>query len=87
MSDIDVSGRLAGKVAVVTGAGQTPGSTIGNGKACAMLFARAGASVVCVDRELERADATVAAIREEGGDALALADNVAKADEARTSPA
>ncbi|WP_233353169.1 SDR family NAD(P)-dependent oxidoreductase [Henriciella mobilis] len=82
MSGIDVSGRLAGKVAVVTGAGQTPGSTIGNGKACAMLFARAGASVICVDRELERADATVAAIREEGGDALALAANVAKADEA-----
>ncbi|MEQ8556699.1 MAG: SDR family NAD(P)-dependent oxidoreductase [Henriciella sp.] len=82
MSGIDVAGRLEGKVAIICGAGQTPGTTVGNGKACALLFARAGASVVCVDRDLDRADATVAAIREEGGDALALAANVAKADEA-----
>ncbi|MEQ9449368.1 MAG: SDR family NAD(P)-dependent oxidoreductase, partial [Rhodospirillaceae bacterium] len=82
MSGIDVSGRLAGRVAIVTGAGQTPGETVGNGKAMALLFARAGASVVCVDRDLARADATVAAVREEGGDALALEANVAKADDA-----
>ncbi|WP_300393542.1 SDR family NAD(P)-dependent oxidoreductase [Henriciella sp.] len=82
MSGIDVAGRLEGKVAIICGAGQTPGTTVGNGKACALVFARAGASVVCVDRDLDRADATVAAIREEGGDALALAANVAKADEA-----
>ena len=82
MSEIDVSGRLTGKVAIVTGAGQTPGPTVGNGKAMALLFARAGASVICVDRSLERADATVAAIREEGGDALALAADVSDPDEA-----
>ena len=35
--------RLDGKIAVVVGAGQTPGSTIGNGRATAVLFAREGA--------------------------------------------
>jgi len=38
--------RLAGKVAIVTGAGSR-GEGIGNGKAAAMLFAREGARVVC----------------------------------------
>lgn len=80
MSGIDVAGRLAGKVAVVTGAGQTPGSTVGNGKACALLFARAGARVVCVDRDRERAEATVAAIREAGGDALSVEADVSTSD-------
>lgn len=82
MSEIDVAGRLKGKVAIVTGAGQTPGQTVGNGKAMALLFARAGASVVCVDRNLERAEATVEAIREEGGDALAFEADVSKAEDA-----
>ena len=43
--------RLAGKVAIVVGAGQTPGTTIGNGRATAILFARHGAQVLCVDRD------------------------------------
>ena len=34
-----MSGRLVGKVALVVGAGQTPGETIGNGRATAVLFA------------------------------------------------
>ena len=61
-----VSGRLAGKVALVIGAGQTPGDTIGNGRATAVLFAREGARVVAVDRRLEAAEETVAQIRERG---------------------
>jgi NAD(P)-dependent dehydrogenase (short-subunit alcohol dehydrogenase family) len=64
--------RLEGKVAVVVGAGQTPGQTIGNGRATAVLFAREGAHVVAVDRYLDAAQNTVSAIREEGGSALAL---------------
>ncbi len=44
--------RLAGKVAVVVGAGQTAGETIGNGRATALLFAREGAEVLVVDRDL-----------------------------------
>lgn len=72
-------GRLAGKAAVVAGAGQTPGETLGNGKAMALLFAREGAKVLCVDRVLERAEETVAAIQGEGGEAFALQADVARA--------
>ena len=66
-------GRLADKIAVVVGAGQTPGDTIGNGRATALLFAREGAQVLCVDRVLERAEETAAEIRSEGGEAQAQA--------------
>src|SRR5258706_3509217 len=59
--------RLAGKRAVVVGAGQTPGDTIGNGRAMATLFAREGAKVLCVDRIGARAQATAAEI---GGSAF-----------------
>ncbi|MFY9571020.1 MAG: 3-oxoacyl-ACP reductase, partial [Blastocatellia bacterium] len=41
--------RLKDKVAIVVGAGQTPGDTIGNGRATAVLFAREGARVMLVD--------------------------------------
>lgn len=44
-------GRLQGRVAVVVGAGQAPGETIGNGRATAITFAREGASLVLVDRD------------------------------------
>lgn len=50
--------RVAGKIVVVVGAGQTPGETIGNGAAIAQLFAREGATVLCVDRIAERAKQT-----------------------------
>jgi NAD(P)-dependent dehydrogenase (short-subunit alcohol dehydrogenase family) len=79
-----MSGRLENKTAVVVGAGQTPGETIGNGRAMALLFAREGAQVVCVDRLVERAEETASMIREEGGVALAIgADIVKAADNAR----
>ena len=68
-------GRLAGKVAVVTGAAaQAEG--VGNGSAVATLFAREGASVVLVNRNLERAKALEAAIRAEGGEAAAFTADV-----------
>jgi len=70
--------RLKGKTAIVVGAGQQPGSTIGNGRAIAVLFAREGADVLCVDRDLARAEETVAMIAAEGGNAGALAADVAK---------
>jgi NAD(P)-dependent dehydrogenase (short-subunit alcohol dehydrogenase family) len=62
-----VGERLAGKTAIVVGAGQTPGDTIGNGHASALVFAREGAEVLCVDREAARAQETVAEILAEGG--------------------
>ena len=66
-----MSGRLDGRVAVVIGGGQTPGETIGNGRATAITFAREGAKVVVVDRELASAEETVAMIRDAGGEAIA----------------
>ncbi len=74
-----MAGRLEGKAAVVVGAGQTPGETIGNGRAMAVLFAREGARVLCVDRIAERAEETVAMIVAEGGTASALAADITKA--------
>lgn len=68
--------RLDTKVAVVVGAGQTPGQTIGNGRATAMRFAQEGATVVCVDREMARAEETVALIRAEGGTASAYGADI-----------
>lgn len=73
--------RLKGKTAVIVGAGQTPGETIGNGRAMSILFAREGARVLCVDRVAERAEETVAMIVAEGGQATAFTANVTKADE------
>ena len=66
-----MSGRLADKVAIVVGGGQTPGETIGNGRATAVLFAREGAKVLVVDRDLGAAQATVAQIESEAGAAAA----------------
>ncbi|HWD28435.1 MAG TPA: SDR family oxidoreductase [Rhizomicrobium sp.] len=70
--------RLEGKRAVVVGAGQTPGSTIGNGRAMAVLFAREGADVLCVDRDGARAGETAAMIAKEGGRAGALEADIVK---------
>ena len=63
--------RLEGKAAVVMGAGQTPGETVGNGRATALTFAREGAQVLCVDRDLGSAEETVRMIMEAGGEAHA----------------
>lgn len=69
-------GRLADKRCVVVGAGQTPGNTIGNGRATALRFAQEGARVVCVDRNLASAEQTVALIVDAGGIASALQADV-----------
>ena len=68
--------RLADRVAMIVGAGQSPGQGVGNGRATALLFAREGAAVVCVDRTLEAAEETAAAVRAEGNAATALAADV-----------
>lgn len=75
-----MAGRLEGKAAVVVGAGQTPGETLGNGRAMAMLFAREGARVLCVDRIAERAQETAAMIAGEGGAASALAADITRSE-------
>ena len=68
---IDFSGR----VAVVTGAGAR-GDGIGNGRAAALLLARAGAEVVVVDRNEEAGRGTVEMIEKEGGSAALFVGDV-----------
>lgn len=68
--------RLKDKVAVVVGAGQSPGEGVGNGRATAMLFAREGARVLVVDRDLASAEETVGIIKGEGNEAAAAAADV-----------
>ena len=70
------SHRLDGKVAIVTGAGQTPGEEIGTGRATAILFAREGAQVVLVDRDRDSAEATLETIAGEGGEAVVAEGDV-----------
>ncbi|KAA0912877.1 SDR family oxidoreductase [Aquicoccus porphyridii] len=67
--------RLAGKRAAVIGAGSV-GPGWGNGKAMAVRFAREGARVLCVDRNLEAAQETAGLIADEGGVAEVLAVDV-----------
>jgi NAD(P)-dependent dehydrogenase (short-subunit alcohol dehydrogenase family) len=66
---------LRGKAAVVTGGGAA-GDGIGNGRAAAILLARAGASVFVVDRKKELAERTADMISAEGGIAEAHSADV-----------
>jgi len=63
-------GPLAGKVAIVTGAGH------GIGEAIAIAYGRAGAAVVCAARTTSEIEATAAAIERDGGSALAVTCDV-----------
>jgi NAD(P)-dependent dehydrogenase (short-subunit alcohol dehydrogenase family) len=74
--------RLAGKVAIVTGAGSRA-EGIGNGRAAAVLFAREGARVLLVDLHKEAAEATHALIAAEGGESAVLAADVTRGDDCR----
>jgi len=66
---------LAGKVALISGGGAA-GDGIGNGRAAAILLARAGTRVVVADRDLRLAKRTVEMIAAEGGTAVASAGDV-----------
>jgi NAD(P)-dependent dehydrogenase (short-subunit alcohol dehydrogenase family) len=71
-------GRLVGKIAIVMGGGQTPGDTIGNGRATSILFAREGAHVLVVDQRLDSAQDTVDMIEKEGNKATAVEADATK---------
>ena len=71
-------GRLAGKTAVVVGAGQTAGATIGNGRATALRFARGGARLLLVDRDDASVKETQAMIAAAGGSADVLVADVVR---------
>ena len=76
--EIPDSWGLQGKVAVVTGGGAA-GDGIGNGRASAILLAKAGARVVVVDRAGDLAQRTVAMIKDAGGEAVAFEADVTRA--------
>jgi len=76
-------GRVEGKAAIVVGGGQTPGQTIGNGRAAAIVLAREGARVLVVDRRLDSAQETVELIHKEGGQAEAHEADVTREESVR----
>jgi NAD(P)-dependent dehydrogenase (short-subunit alcohol dehydrogenase family) len=69
-------GRLAGKTAIVIGAGQGPGEGLGNGRATALRFAAEGARVLAVDCNLASAAETAAMAAQEGGECHPFAADV-----------
>lgn len=78
-------GRLAGRRILVVGAGQNDygeaDPPIGNGRAIAVLCAREGARVAAADRDRPSAEATVARIGGEGGEAVAVIADMARPDD------
>ncbi len=67
-------GKLANKIAIITGAGS------GIGRASAVLFVREGAQVVVADVNRAGADETVAIISQSGGHATAVTVDVSRAE-------
>ncbi len=76
--------RLNGKVAIVTGAGTRPEDGVGTGRASALLFAREGAKVLIVDRDVESAERTRAEIETEAGEATVFEADVAIESDCRS---
>lgn len=72
--------RLAGKTAIVTGAG-ADGDEIGIGRAIALLLAREGAKVACADLDPARAETTAALITADGRTAFGFAADVSREEE------
>src|SRR2546430_17240062 len=70
--------RLKDKVAIVVGAGQSPGEGMGNGRATVLRFAQEGAKVLAVDNKLSSAEETVAMARQSGGECVAFEAAVTK---------
>ena len=70
--------RLEGKVAVIIGAGQSPGEGLGNGRATALRFGREGARVLAVDCNKASAEETAAMVAAAGGDCVPFEADVTR---------
>ena len=70
--------RLKDKVAIVVGAGQSPGEGMGNGRATVLRFAQEGATVMAADRDLASAEETIALANRHGGTCVAFEADVTK---------
>jgi NAD(P)-dependent dehydrogenase (short-subunit alcohol dehydrogenase family) len=81
-----MAGRFEGRGILVFGAGSS-GPGWGNGKAAATLYAREGAHVVAVDRDLQAARATCELIRAEGHACEAIAADVTRGTEVEAAVA
>lgn len=79
-----MTGRLVGRKILVVGAGTRPSADAeappGNGRAIAVLAAREGATVACVDANRDAAEATAILVRAEGSDALVIVADVSDPD-------
>jgi len=75
---MDRNPRLHDKVAIVIGAGQSPGEGIGNGRATVLRFVQEGARVMAVDRDLASARETAQMAAKEGGVCVAFEADVTR---------
>ena len=75
--------QLKDKIAIVVGAGQSAGETIGNGRATAIRFARAGAQVLLVDKDVASAEETARMIAQEKGRTSVLGADITIEDDCR----
>ena len=71
-----MTGRVADKIAIITGAGS------GIGQACTQLFAREGATVIGCGRRQSALDETLAGVQAEGGQGMVVAADLAKLEDA-----
>ena len=72
------SHRLENKVAIIVGAVQQPGESVGNGRATAERFAQEGATVLLVDIQEKWLDETLHAVQQYGHTASALVADITK---------
>ena len=69
--------RLKDKIAIVVGAGQSPGEGLGNGRATVLRFVQEGAKVLAVDNNVSSAQETVALAQQAAGECVAFEADVA----------
>jgi NAD(P)-dependent dehydrogenase (short-subunit alcohol dehydrogenase family) len=70
--------RLENKIAIVVGAGQSPGEGLGNGRATVLRFVQEGAKVLAVDNNLASAEETAAMARQSRGECIAFEADVTR---------